>query len=197
MSNDNTQERRVVSFHQMKDGTTEDYKLLEDYEAQYHKQLPDRILAHLGQLEGGLSGYRVSRLEHCLQTATRALRDGADIDWIVTALVHDIGDELAPQNHDTMAAAILAPYVREECIWAVRHHGIFQFKYYADKVGLDPDAREKYSGHKYYDVTVRFCEQWDQASFDPDYNSEPLEAFEPMIREVFSRKPWGENPIGN
>lgn len=182
----------VVSFHQMKDGTAQDYALLEEYEAQYARDLPDRILGRLRQLEDGLSGYQVSRLEHSLQTATRAMRDGADIDWIVSALVHDLGDDLAPQNHDCLAAAILAPYVREECTWAVRHHGIFQFKYYGDKVGLDPDARDKYAAHEHYDAAVRFCELWDQASFDPDYQTEPLESFERMVREVFSRKPWAQ-----
>lgn len=188
--NDRPQARSVVSFRQMKDGTREDYDLLDQYEKIYIRDLPDRILARLRQLESGLSGYQVSRLQHSLQTATRAMRDGADSDWIVAALVHDIGDDLAPQNHDTVAAAIIAPYVREECTWAVRHHGIFQFKYYGDKVGLDPNAREKYAGHDHYAATVRFCERWDQASFDPDYDSAPLETFEPMIREVFSRPPW-------
>ena len=180
----------VVSFRQMKDGTVEDYELLESYETAYAADLPDRILSRLEGLKDGLSGYQVNRLEHSLQTATRAMRDGADVDWIVAALIHDLGDDLAPQNHDTLAAAIIAPYVRDECTWAVKHHGIFQFKYYGDKVGLDPDAREKYAGHPHYDVTVRFCEDWDQASFDPDYDSEPLSTFAPMVRAVFTRKPW-------
>ncbi len=184
--------QQVVSFRQMKDGTVEDYALLDRYEHQYARQLPDRILDRLRALESGLSGYKISRLTHSLQTATRAVRDGADIDWIVAALVHDLGDELAPQNHDTLAAAIIAPYVREECTWVVRHHGIFQFKYYGEKVGLDPDAREKYADEPYYAQTVWFCERWDQASFDPDYATEPLEFFEPLVREVFTRPPWDE-----
>lgn len=186
---------RTVSFRQMKDGTRADYELLSQYEHAYAASLPDRLLAALEALAHGLSGYQVSRLEHSLQSATRARRDGADTDWIVAALLHDIGDELAPLNHDTMAAAIIAPYVREECAWAVRHHGIFQFKYYADKVGLDPDARDKYAGHRHYDATVRFCERWDQASFDPDYASDALTSFEPLVRAVFSRTAWEPSVI--
>lgn len=196
MSNEQDGKLGVVSFRQMKDGTVEDYKLLEEYEDQYAKELPDRILARLKELDDGLSGYQVSRLEHSLQTATRALRDGADADWVVAALLHDIGDDLAPQNHDTLAASVIAPYVREECTWAVKHHGIFQFKYYGDKVGLDPDARDKYADHEHFAVTVRFCEQWDQGSFDPEYKTEPLDTFEPMVREVFSRRPWDKANTG-
>lgn len=181
---------RTVAFRQMKDGTAEDYALLDALEKVYAEALPDRILQHLERLADGLSGYRVSRLEHSLQTATRALRDGADIDWVVTALVHDIGDDLAPANHDSLAAAILKPYVREECSWVVQHHGIFQLVYYAHHLGKDPEARQKYADSPYYQAAVDFCARWDQAAFDPDYDSEPLGTFAPMVREVFTREPW-------
>ncbi len=179
----------------MKDGTIEDYALLARYESQYAAELPDRILARLEQLKFGISGYQVSRFEHSLQSATRAMRDGADVDWVVAALLHDIGDDLAPSNHDALAASVLAPFVREECAWVVRHHGIFQFAYYGDKVGSDPEARQKFAGHPYYDATIVFCERWDQTSFNPAYDSEPLSAFEPMVREVFLRNPWDERHL--
>ncbi len=185
-----SEENRQVSFRQMKDGTVEDYGLLTRLERQHVERLPARIFEHLGRLENSLSGYRVSRLEHSLQTATRAKRDGADVDWIVAALLHDIGDDLAPENHDSFAAEILRPYVRQECEWVVRHHGIFQLAYYGDKVGLDPEARRKYAESPHYEAAVTFCERWDQASFDPDYRSDPLSAFEPLVHEVFSRPPW-------
>ena len=134
----------TVSFTKMSDGTEEDYAFLAKHEEDYAKALPERIMNALEGLRNSLAGYKVDRLEHSLQTATRAERDGADIDWIVSALVHDLGDDLAPFNHDSMAANILKPYVREECTWVVKHHGIFQYKYYADKIGLDPDARDKF-----------------------------------------------------
>ncbi|MGB0908192.1 MAG: HD domain-containing protein [Maricaulaceae bacterium] len=133
---------KTVSFTKMSDGTEEDYAFLAQHEAEFCAQLPARIMSALENLRSSFSGYKIDRLEHSLQTATRAKRSGADIDWIVSALVHDIGDDLAPLNHDSLAAAIIKPYVREECSWTVQHHGIFQYKYYADKVGLNPDARE-------------------------------------------------------
>jgi predicted HD phosphohydrolase len=177
----------TVRFTQMRDGTKEEYDFLHGFERQYIAALPDRILANLRLLDDGLGGYQVSRLEHSLQSATRAELAGADIDWIVAALVHDIGDALAPENHSQMAAAIIRPYVREEVTWVVNMHGIFQQQYYGEHLGVDPDAREVYRDHPWFESCARFCEEWDQASFDPAYPTEPLEHFEPMVREVFSR----------
>jgi predicted HD phosphohydrolase len=177
----------TVSFTRMRDGTKEDYELLHGFELRYIAGLPDRILADLRRLDDGLGGYRISRFEHSLQAATRAAADGADVDWIVAALVHDIGDVLAPENHSQLAAAILRPYVREDVTWVVQMHGVFQQHYYGQHSGLDPDAREAYRGHAWFDRCERFCERWDQASFDPDYPTNPLEHFEPMVRDVFSR----------
>jgi len=186
----------TVSFTKMSDGTEEDYAFLAKHEAEYAKELPNRIMNALEGLRNSLAGYKIDRLQHSLQTATRAERDGADVDWIVSALIHDLGDDLAPFNHDSMAANILRPYVREECAWVVQHHGIFQYKYYADKVGLDPDAREKFKDHPHYDKAVKFCERWDQTSFDPAYETQTLEHFRPMIEEVFSRKAWDPKVVG-
>jgi predicted HD phosphohydrolase len=176
-----------VRFTQMCDGTKEEYEFLHGFERQYIDALPDRIMANLRLLDDGLAGYQITRLEHSLQSATRAERDGVDIDWIVAALVHDIGDELAPENHSQLAAAIIRPYVRDEVTWAVNMHGVFQQQYYGHHLGVDPDARDAYRGHEWFDSCQRFCERWDQASFDPDYDTLPLEHFEPMVREVFSR----------
>lgn len=183
-------EMTTVAFTQMKDGTRADYELLGRYEHAYAAGTADRLLNQLRALDGGLSGYKVSRLVHSLQSAARAEADGADTDWIVAALLHDIGDELAPHNHDSIAADIIRPFVREQVSWVVRHHGIFQMVYYAHHLGADPEARQKYVSHPYYQDTVDFCERWDQASFDPDYSTPPLEHFEPLVREVFARTPW-------
>jgi predicted HD phosphohydrolase len=180
-----------VQFTQMRDGTFEEYQFLHGLERQYIDALPDRILDGLRLLDDGLGGYRVTRLGHSLQSATRAERDGADIEWIVAALVHDIGDGLAPANHSQLAASIIRPYVREEVTWVVLMHGVFQQHYYGHHVGLDPDAREAYRDHPWFDSCERFCERWDQAAFDPDYLTESLEHFEPMVREVFSRPAFG------
>ena len=131
-----------------------------------------------------------SRDLNMVYSLQRAQREGADIDWIVATLLHDIGDGLAPQNHDRFAAEIIRPFVRDEVAWTVEHHGIFQMVYYAHHYGWDREERKKYQDHPYYSTCVEFCERWDQSSFDPDYNSNPLEHFEPMVRSVFSRKAY-------
>ena len=177
-----------VSFTQMRDGTYDDYQIVHAYESEYIEGLPDRLLTALKELDSGMGGYKVTRLEHSLQSASRAEDDGADVEYIVAALLHDIGDALAPQNHSQFAASILRPYVREEVTWVVQHHGLFQQHYYGQHLGLDPDARELYRSHQWFDACERFCERWDQTAFDPDYPSRPLEHFEPMVREVFGRK---------
>jgi predicted HD phosphohydrolase len=184
-------ERRTVSFTQMKDGTADDYALLEELEKPFVAGTADRLLKELAAQDAEtLPGYRITRLEHGLQAATRARREGADIDWVVAALLHDIGDRLAPQNHDRMAAEIIRPYVREEVAWVVEHHGIFQMYYYAHHYGWDRELREKYADSPYYGSCVGFCERWDQASFDPDYPMEPLESFADDVRAVFARKAY-------
>lgn len=187
----------VVGFRQMIDGTKADYDLLQRLEHEYINDLPARLVASLRALDGGLGGYPISRYEHSLQSATRAERDGADIDWIVAALLHDIGDELAPCNHSQMAASIIRPYVRAEVTWVVNVHGIFQQHYYGHHIGLDPDAREQYRGHVWFDSAERFCLRWDQSAFDPDYTSLPIEHFEPMLREVFARPPFDPAVVGD
>jgi len=179
----------VAQFRQMIDGTRADYELIGRHEHEYALSLPDRILDSLKRLDGGLGmgGFPVTRYQHSLQSATRALRDGADIEYVVAALIHDIGDDLSPYNHSDIAAAILKPYVRAEVTWVVQQHGLFQSYYFAHHFDKNRNGRDRYKDHPWYDACVRFCERWDQASFDPDYPSEPLSTFEPMVREVFLR----------
>ena len=181
----------TVSFTAMKDGTADDYALLERLEKPYLALTADRVLDEMRRAgEATLEGYRITRLQHGLQSATRALRDGVDIDWIVGALLHDIGDGLAPQNHDRMSAAVIRPFLRWEVSWVVEHHGLFQMLYYGHHYGWDRNARDRYRDHPLFATCAAFCERWDQSSFDPDYLTEPLERFEPMVREVFARKAY-------
>ncbi len=184
-----------VKFTQMKDGDKEDYDFLIKHEVEYTKGTADRLLKALVELDAGLSGYQITRLGHSLQSATRAWRTGVDIDWVEPALLHDIGDIYAPYNHDEYAAAILRPFVREQCAWVVEKHGDFQLVYYAPHVGADPNKRDAYKGHQYYDDCAEFCAQWDQTSFDPEYNSLALEFFAPMVQQVFARTPYDPNVI--
>src|SRR5580692_6660685 len=158
---------RIVSFRQMKDGTKEDYELLDEAEKRYALGLADRVLESLVKLDHSLEGYPVSRLGHSLQAATRALRDNADEEMIVAALIHDIGDELAPYNHAEVAAGILRPYVRPEVTWIVAQHGLFQNYYYVHFRGGNRNERDKFLGHPWYDACKNFCANWDQCSFDP------------------------------
>ena len=179
-----------VNFTQMKDGSKEDYLLLDKHEKKYIEGTAERLLKFMSGLNSTLEGYKISRLEHSLQTATRALNDKAGDEMIVAALFHDIGDELAPLNHAEYAAAVLKPYVSEKTRWIVEKHGEFQMYYYAHHLGGNRNQRDKYRGHKYYQETINFCEKWDQMSFDPNFKSLPLKEFEPFVKKIFGRKPY-------
>ena len=180
----------TVSFTSMAAGTKEDYEMLERLEAEFAASTADRVLEQLRGLAGSLGGYKIDRLEHSLQSATRAYRDDADEEMVVAALLHDIGDLLSPHNHSALAAEVLRPYVTERVYWIVRQHGLFQSYYYAHHFGDDRNARDRYIDHPWYQDTVDFCERWDQSSFDPEYESLPLEFFEPMVRRIFAREPF-------
>jgi predicted HD phosphohydrolase len=186
----------VVGFHRMEDGTREDYALLDRLEREYARALPDRVLEALQKLDQSLQGYAVTRLGHSLQAASRARRDGADAELVVAALIHDVGDDLAPYNHSEVAAAIIRPYVRPEVTWIVEQHGLFQTYYYAHHYGRDRAARERFRGHPWYQACRDFCANWDQNSFDPRYPTEPLSTFEPLVREIFSRPAHDPRYVG-
>jgi predicted HD phosphohydrolase len=180
----------TVSFTRMEDGTAEEYAYLTELETTYANGIADRVLDYFRGLDQTLEGYTITRQQHGLQSATRALRDGASEEMVVATLLHDIGDALAPYNHGEFAASILRPYVSEETCWIVKHHGIFQAYYYAHHMGGDRNARDRYKDHPCYQATVDFCHKWDQTSFDPDYDTMALKEFEPMVRRIFAREPF-------
>ena len=182
----------TAKFIEMKDGTKEDYLLLEKHEKKYIEGTADRLIKFMSGLTNTLEGYQITRLEHSLQSATRALNDKANEEMIVATLLHDIGDELAPLNHSEYAAAVLKPYVSEKTHWIIEKHGEFQMYYYVHHLGGNRNQRDKYKGHKYYKDTVDFCENWDQKSFDPNFKSLPLKDFESMVKKIFSRKPYSQ-----
>jgi predicted HD phosphohydrolase len=179
-----------VNFTRMADGTYDEYQLLARLYEPLVTRLPDEVIGMLGRLKGDKLGYKVDRYEHSLQTASRAFRDGADEETVVCALLHDIGDTLAPENHAQLGAAVLRPYVSPDNHWLIQHHAVFQGYYYYHHIGLDRDERERYRGHPMFQRTADFCEKYDQNSFDPEYDTMPLEAFEPMMRRIFARKPF-------
>lgn len=180
---------QTVSFTRMADGTAAEYQFLEQLEQDYALALPERLMAALKQLEHSFSGYQINRLEHALQGATRAYRDGRDDEYIAAVLLHDIGDELAPYAHSELAAAVLRPYVSERLYWIVKYHGVFQMWYYAHHLGSDRHARERFKDHPWYQDAIEFCELYDQNCFDPDYDTLPLEFFQPLLQRIFGCKP--------
>ena len=177
---------QTVSFTRMADGTSEDYALLAQRHERLRDNVPDALFGLLEAMRDDRPGYQVDRYTHSLQTASRAYRDGADEETVVCALLHDVGDMLAPDNHSAAAAAILRPFVSERNHWVVLHHGLFQGYYYFHHHGLDRNARDRYRDHPHYQACVDFCEHWDQQSFDPNYPTLPLTHFEPMVRRVFA-----------
>lgn len=186
---------KTVSFTKMDDATPEDMQLIKDEAARHRAQnwLPT-ILGLLDGLKGNRFGYQVDRYTHSLQTATRAWHEGARTDMVVAALLHDMADDLSTDNHSEVAAAILRSVLDDEAVWVVQHHGVFQTYHYGPKLGLPADTRERYRGSPYFDACAHFCAAWDQMSFDPDYETYPLDFFMPMLEEVFNRPPkvWGD-----
>ena len=177
---------KSVSFTRMADGTAEEYAFLTPFYENCRNGVSDRLLELLKAMKGDKLGYQVDRYTHSLQSATRAESDGADEETVVCALLHDLGDVIAPDNHSEVIASILRPYISEKNHWVLKHHGLFQGYYYFHHIGGDRNARERYKDHPFYQDCVDFCEKWDQTSFDPDYLTQPLEYFEPMVRKVLT-----------
>ena len=179
---------KKVKFTSMDHGNREDYDLIAIHDSENERSLVKRVIEWLKMMDGD-SPYQVSRLEHCLQTATRAEKDGADTETIVCALLHDIGDVISPVNHSQASAAILRPYISEKNYWIVLNHGLFQGYYWMHHYDEDRNLRDRYKDHTYYQDCIDFCSKWDQKSFDPDYETKSLDYFIPMIEEIFSREP--------
>lgn len=176
-----------AGFKAMQEGTAEDWQLISSHFRAFSQGLPDRVMTHLQLLDGDYGGFPIDRLEHSLQTATRAHRDGRDEEYVVCALLHDIGDTLGSYNHPDIAAAILKPFVSEENLWMVEKHGVFQGYYFFHHLGMDRHLRDQFKDHPLYQRTAEFCAKYDATAFDPDYESEPLSFFEPMLRRVFAK----------
>jgi predicted HD phosphohydrolase len=176
-----------AKFRNFEEGTQEDWSIIAGQYLGFAQKLPDRVLTHLSLLKGDFGGFPIDRLDHCLQTATRAHRDGRPETYVVMALLHDIGDTLGTYNHPDIGAAMIKPFVSEEEHWICAQHGLFQGNYYFHYIGMDRDARDVHRGHEHWDACEEFCRNYDQAAFDRDYDSEPLEFFEPMLRRVMAK----------
>lgn len=176
-----------ATFSDIKDSTPEDWQAIRAEYLPFAKALPDRIMAHLRLLQGDYGGFPVDRHTHCLQTATRAWRDGRDEEYVICALLHDIGDSLATFNHPDIAAAILKPFVSDENLWMIQHHAIFQGYYYFHHLGADRNLRDQFTGHAHYDRTAEFCALYDGPAFDKKAQTLPLSEFEPLLRRLMAK----------
>ena len=176
-----------ATFTRMEDSTAADWQAIGGEFMQFASKLPDRIITHLRLLENDYGGFPVDRYTHCLQTATRALKDGRDEEYVVCALLHDIGDTLGSFNHADIAAAILQPFVSEDNHWMVKHHAIFQGYYFFDHIGLDRHLRDNFKSHPAYERTAEFCALYDNPAFDPRGDTLPLAEFEPLLRRVMAQ----------
>jgi predicted HD phosphohydrolase len=176
-----------AQFHTMTDGTKQDWDIIMTHLRPYSARGGERVLNHLRLLDGDYGGFAVDRLTHCLQTATRAHRDGRDEPYVVMALLHDIGDTLGAYNHPDIAVAVLKPFVSEELLWITEHHGIFQGYNFFHHLGLDRNMRDRFHGHPHYAATAEFIDKYDCPAFDPDYDTAPLSFFEPMVMKLFEK----------
>lgn len=180
-------EKRLAGFSDIAESSADDWKIILSQFGPYARALPDRVLDHLRLLQGDFGGFPVDRLSHSLQTATLAQRDGQDEEYVVCALLHDIGDTLGTYNHPDIAAAILKPFVTEDNLWMVQHHGIFQGYHFFHHLGMDRDLRDAYRDHPQFSRTEQFCARYDGPAFDAAATGTlPLSYFEPMLRRVFA-----------
>ena len=176
-----------ANFRSLQESEKEDWQLIFNEFSGFAKGLPDRVIAHLKLLEGDFGGFPVDRYTHSLQTATRALRDNRDDEYVICALLHDIGDTLGTYNHPDIAAAILKPFVSEYNLWMIQHHNIFQGYYFFHHICMDRNMREQFRDHVHFERTAEFCELYDSPAFDSHAETLPISEFEPLLRRLFAK----------
>lgn len=185
------EKNKQTNFRSLDKSSKADWELIMSYRYETWKCMPDQILNFMRSLENDHDGYPVNRLEHSLQTAALAAEDGHDEEYVVCALLHDIGDLLGIFNHADISAAVLEPFVSEANHWMVKHHAIFQGYYFFDHIGLDRNLREKYKGSPYYALTEEFVCKYDNEAFKSDWKAPTLDHFAPLVRRVMSKPKKG------
>ena len=176
-----------MHFRRMDEGTDADFAVLKRVHEDNLRKLPDLLMGLLSDLKAD-AAFPVDRFQHSLQAATRALRDGRDEEYVVCALLHDVGESLGPLNHGEVAAAVLRPFVSDGNHWMLEHHPVFQVYFYGRHLGIDPNERDRYRDCAFFDRTAEFCARYDEVSFDPSYPSEPMSTFEPMVRRILTKR---------
>ena len=175
-----------ATFGAMTEATPLDWQIIAAHNRVFANDVAKRVIDHLCLLDGDCGGFAVDRLEHSVQTATRAYRANKSEEYVVCSLLHDIGDTLGSYNHPDIAVAVLKPFVSDDHLWMVEKHGIFQGYNFFHHLGLDRDMRDQFLGHRAYDLTVEFCQEFDQPAFDPSYGSMQLSEFIPAVEAVFA-----------
>ena len=171
------------------DATRDDWQIMEDAEGRWRDAggIGDGLLRLLSSLQfDDPLGAPVNLYTHCLQTATRALEDGADDELIVVALFHDVPEAISQNDHGAVAAQLLAPRISAARTWLLTHHGAFQNFYFVSHPTRDRFERNRYLDHPYAEQTDYFCRCYDQNSFDPDFPTLPLDSFRPVVHRFFT-----------
>ncbi len=182
---------RYIDKPALDDFRAEDWAILNRQREPYmaEEQARQALRALTESKDDATFGYRINNYLHCLQSATMAMRDGCDEETVVVALFHDLGFITCPDTHGEFAAAFLGAYISEANRWMLQRHAIFQQVHVEGYPGLDRDARERWRGHPHFEWTAEFVAKYDQNAIQPDYDTAPIEVFEPMVRRFFARPP--------
>ena len=178
---------QTATFKVLADSSPQDWNLIIEEQRKFGAVLPERILEHLMLLNKDYGGFPVDRLQHCMQTAELAAEDSRDDEYVVCALLHDIGDTLGSFNHADVGAAILEPFVSEENHWMIKHHAIFQGYNFFHHLGMDRNMRDAYRDSPHFERTEEFIAKYDNPAFDYDKPALALELFTPMVQKVFAQ----------
>jgi len=178
---------KQAKFRRFDECTAEDIQIVMKTMAPFAEGLAGRVLAHLKLLDGDFGGFNIDRLQHSLQTATRAHRDGRDEEYVVCCLLHDIGDTLGVYDHGAIAAAIMKPFASDANLWMLENHTVFQGYYYFDHLGGDKNARDQHKDNPHFEHTKEFIEKYDMPAFDESYDSMALTEFEPMVARILKK----------
>jgi len=175
------------TFTRMDESTAEEWAVIGQETSRNQGRVAERVLGLLRSLSDITDGFATDQLTHCLQTATLAQLAGADDEMVVASLCHDIGKAISVPNHGAIAAEMLKPYVRPDVYHSIKHHQDFQGRHYYNHFGMSTELREQYRDQSWFALCEQFTDDWDQVAFDPNGHTEPLEHFEPLVREIFAK----------
>ena len=174
-------------FTRMQDGTAEDWAVIGAAHQEHFTKTPGHLMDMLRSLEKVSLGFACDQLQHSLMTGTLARRAGGSDEEVAIALLHDVGKAVSIPNHGAIAAELMRPYVSEDAYHVIYNHQSFQGKYYYEFAGASPNLRDDFRGESWYDLAVKLVDEWDAPAFDPDFEVDTLESFEPLLQEIFAQ----------